>query len=126
MLEKLNYKYNFFGLRIQGNFRDSKSSMYFISQKQSWHITFVKVDDKIEEWIREVVVIDGMNDIFISQVEFKYSSPYKSMSGARAFLKKQMDFEEYKSFIYEYLREPELPDQLFFDSDSYFGQDAPF
>ena len=104
MLEKINYKNNDFDLRIQGNFKDSRDSMFYISANESWHITFVKVDGKLEEWIRKVVVVQGMDDLFISEVEFKYVSNYKSISGARSFIKKQMNYEDYKSCIYDYLR----------------------
>jgi len=105
MLQKLNYKSNNFDFRIQGNFKDSTDSMFYISANESWHITFVKVDGKLEEWIRKVVVVQGMDDLFISEVEFKYASNYKSISGARTFINKQMEYDDYKSFIYDYLRQ---------------------
>ena len=126
MLEKLNYKKNSFKIGIQGNFRDGKDSMYFISQKQSWHITFVKVDGKIEEWVRKVVVVDGMKDMFISEVEFKYWSVYKGLRGVRAFLKKQKEFEEYKGFIYDFLRKVEPTPRSYYGPDFLYDGDSPF
>ena len=128
MLQKLNYKNNDFDFRILGNFKDARDSMFYISTNESWHITFVKVDGKLEEWIRKVVVVQGMDDLFISEVEFKYASNYKSISGARSFIKKQKNYDDYKSFIYDYLRQTFRFGNAFSDSSrfSFDVDDTPF
>ena len=103
MLTKLDHKRNYYDLEIKGNFKDGKDSMYFISKEESWHVTFVKVGNQIEEWVRKVFVLEGMDDVFLSEVEFKYTSEFSSVRSYRAFLKKQNEFEDYKKVIVELL-----------------------
>jgi len=58
-MKKLKHKYNKFQLEISGNFTDSKDSMFHITSSGCWHVTFVKKSkDRIEEWLREVIVLD--------------------------------------------------------------------
>ena len=124
MLTKLDHKRNYYDLEIKGNFKDGKDSMYFISKGESWHVTFVKVGNQIEEWVRGIFILEGMDDVFLSEVEFKYTSEFESVRSYRAFLKKQMEFENYKKVIVE----------LLFNRDKYstsnngfaFDGEAPF
>lgn len=103
MLQKLDYRDNVYHLSIQGNFRDGKDSLYFITDSEVWHVSFVKTKEGIEEWIRDVVVLEGMNDLFIGEIEFRYRSHYKTMSGVRSFIKKQPAFSDHKETIIHYL-----------------------
>lgn len=74
-MKKLDYKHNVFNLDISGIFSDSKDSMFYISSSGCWHVTFVKKTKyRIEEWLREVIVLDDLSDIFLSEVEFTYRS----------------------------------------------------
>ncbi|TXB66160.1 hypothetical protein FRY74_06195 [Vicingus serpentipes] len=104
MLEKLDYKNNHHYLLIEGNFKDSNESFFYISQKQVFHVTFVKVGKQVEEWIRKLIIVDGMDEFFISEVEFKYVSNYKTMGGARNFISKQLDYLKYKDIINEHIK----------------------
>ncbi len=104
MLKKLDYKKNHHTLFIEGNFQDSKDSFYFICLEHVWHITFVKVGDKIEEWIREIIIVDGVEDFFLAEVDVRYTSNYKTMGGARGFIAKQPLFSQYKEIINEFVK----------------------
>ena len=126
MLKKLDHKNNNLRLQLQGNFSDSKDSFFSISQEQSWHVTFVKVDDQVEEWIRKIVALEGTDDIFISDVEFKYVSQYKTIGGARAFIKKQADYLKYKDFIYGFLTQPGIRSDYFYPNRGYGDMEVPF
>ena len=126
MLKKLDHKNNNLRLQLQGNFSDSKDSFFSISQEQSWHVTFVKVDDYVEEWIRKIVALEGTDDIFISDVEFKYASQHKTIGGARAFVKKQADYLKYKDFIYGFLTQPWIRSDYFYPNRGYGDMEVPF
>jgi hypothetical protein len=126
MLKKLDHKNNNLRLELQGNFSDSKDSFFSISKAESWHVTFVKVDDHVEEWIRKIVVLEGTDEIFISDVEFKYISHYKALGSARAFVKRQADYLKYKEFICVYLNQPVQMSDYFYPNRGYGDMDAPF
>ena len=74
--------------------------MYFISSKESWHVTFVKISkDRVEEHLRKVIVMEGLNELYLSEVEFTYCSEYESVRSYRSFLRKQKEFDDFKDIL---------------------------
>lgn len=124
MLKKLDYKNLTHQIKIEGSFKDTKDSFYFISQKECWHVTFKKVDGRIEEWVRELILMDGLDDVFLSEVDFRYNSKYKTMAGPRRFISKLPSYGEYKFFINEYLKAKSF--KSFFAPKDDFNYGAPF
>ena len=96
-MKKLQHEFNSFNLEISGNFTDTIDSMFHIPARECWHVTSVKVaKDRIDEWIREVIVLEGLDDFYLSEVEFTYRSEFNSVRGYRSFLRKQKTFEDFE------------------------------
>ncbi len=126
MLQKLNYRNKKLRINIQGCFADGRDAMYYISDDEYWHVTFVKVDEGVEEWLRKIVLMPGTDELFISEVEFKYRSEYKTIGGARGFVKKQPDYNNYKHIIYKCLTEATVFGGYYNPTSPSRGDDVPF
>jgi len=122
-MQKLPHKHNHFSLDISGNFKDSADSMFYIHASECWHVTFVKISkNRIEEHLRKVIVLDGLDDFYLSEVEFTYCSDFESVRAYRAFLRKQESFLNHEGFLKIYFQKIEKDKQRLLD----FGDDVPF
>ena len=122
-MQKLKHRNNSFSLEVAGNYRDSDDSMYFISSKESWHVTFVKISkDRVEEHLRKVIVMEGLNELYLSEVEFTYCSEYETVRSYRSFLRKQKEFDDFKDILQVYFQKHTIKQTRSFDFDS----DVPF
>ena len=119
-MKKLQHKFNKFSLDVTGNFRDSNDSMFYIDSSECWHVTFVKISKhRIEEHLRKVIAMEGLGELYLSEVEFTYCSGYESVRGYHSFLRKQKSFADYKGILQIYFQrhQPKQERSLDFDDD---------
>lgn len=96
-----NFQVNPIQFNLQGNFRDSESSMYFIKDKEIWHLTFTKGKEqtKVMCSVREPHHYPGLDQLLISEPMLVFETRYKRLGDVKRFLKKCESYEEYAKFI---------------------------
>lgn len=122
-MKKLSHKFNKLQIEISGNFTDSENSMFHISRSGCWHVTFVKISKgRVDEHLREVIVMEGLDDVYLSEVEFTYRSEFESVRSYRAFLRKQEKYEDNKAILQRLFQTNTIKQERYFD----FDNDTPF
>jgi len=96
-----NYQLNPLKFNLQGNFRDSDTSMYFIKKKEIWHLSFSKEKEhnKVMCSVREPHFYPGLDQLLISDPLLVFETRYKRLGDVKRFLKKCESYEEYAKFI---------------------------
>ena len=96
-----NYQLNGLRFNLQGNFRDSETSMYFIKKGEIWHLTFTKDKDQnmVMCSVREPKYYPGLDQLLISDPLLVFETRYKRLGDVKRFLKKSQSYEEYAKFI---------------------------
>ena len=96
-----NYQINPVKFNLQGNFRDSETSMYFIKKKEIWHLTFTKGKDQNNVMcsVREPKYYPGLDQLLISDPVLVFETRYKKLGNVKRFLNNCQSYEEYAKFI---------------------------
>ena len=96
-----NYQINPVKFNLQGNFRDSETSMYFIKKKEIWHLTFTKGKDQNNVMcsVREPKYYPGLDQLLISDPVLVFETRYKKLGNVKRFLNNCQPYEEYAKFI---------------------------
>ena len=96
-----NYQLNPLRFNLQGNFRDSETSMYFIKKNEIWHLTFTKEKDqnKVMCSVREPKYYPGLDQLLISDPLLVFETRYKRLGNAKRFLNNCQSYEEFAKFI---------------------------
>jgi len=82
-----NYQLNPLRFNLQGNFRDSETSMYFIRKNEIWHLTFTKEKDHNKGTcsVREPKYYPGLDQLLISDPLMVFETRYKRLGNVNVF-----------------------------------------
>ena len=96
-----NYQLNPLRFNLQGNFRDSETSMYFIKKNEIWHLTFTKEKEqnKVMCSVREPKYYPGLDQLLISDPLLVFETHYKRLGNVKRFLNNCQSYEEFAKFI---------------------------
>ena len=96
-----NYQLNALRFNLQGNFRDSETSMYFIKKNEIWHLTFTKEKEqnKVMCSVREPKYYPGLDQLLISDPLLVFETHYKRLGNVKRFLNNCQSYEEFAKFI---------------------------
>ncbi len=104
-MKKLNYQHNSLLLRVEGNFKDGDTSIYYFGENQSWHITFEQGDNCIKEVIKDISLeSDSLGKkIVLSDWLFICKSDFKTMVDVKKFISELPDYKQYRDIIFCYM-----------------------
>ncbi len=90
-------------LEVDGCFRETNDTLFFISRHQSWHVTFVKREDVIYEELRRIDAFENGILIVNPELEYMYRSDFQHVKSYRAHLRKLSNIEDYRIIVAQYL-----------------------
>lgn len=90
-------------VEVDGCFRETDDTMFFIGKTTNWHVTFVKREDTIYEELRRIDAFENGILIVNPELEYMYRSDFNSVRGYRAHLRKLEDIENYRTVVAQYL-----------------------